>query len=295
MARKLTLETLAPRTSNRGYVGSFARLATGEFVAVGGTYHRPTVMISKTGEAWKELKPPKSSGLRCVLVEEDGALTVVGEYGLHVRSNDRGKTWKKLAAFDTGSCVFALADSPDGERFIVADSGHVYLSSDRGRTVAGTVLPRGPHVFRVVFLPGRKGGHRTVFLASDGALHWWKDGKVKRQKIAEVPLTQLIVLPSGTLLVTADRGTLLRSTDDGKTWAKVALKSKHALEDGCVAFGGVVVVGANGTVLFSKDDGRSFKRLAQRETKGTLWGASVVGERILIGGDEGVILELVER
>jgi photosystem II stability/assembly factor-like uncharacterized protein len=100
------------------------------------------------------------------------------------------------------------------------------------------------------------------------------------------------VTPRGTLIVVGAGGAILRSTDRGETFARVAVGTKGLIA-GIEWFpdGRVVVTGENGTIFVSYDDGESFKKLPV-DTKSTLWCAQRHGDSILVGGADGLVLRL---
>ena len=61
--------------------------------AIGGTYQAPTLLVSgDRGRSFEEWITPPTSGLRGVCAI-DGAVWIIGEYGLCAVTRDRGATW----------------------------------------------------------------------------------------------------------------------------------------------------------------------------------------------------------
>src|SRR6185503_10414925 len=99
-------------------------------------------------------------------------------------------------------------------------------------------------------------------------------------------LTQLLVTKAGTWLVVGDAATLLRSTDAGKTFTKIAVPTEHELEAivELDAPHGLLAIGGNGTVLWSDDDGITWAR-ATTDIDVHLWSIAPVTGGVLIGAD----------
>jgi photosystem II stability/assembly factor-like uncharacterized protein len=67
-----------------------------------------------------------------------------------------------------------------------------------------------------------------------------------------------VALPGGVLLVGGLRGSLYRSADDGRNWARIDTASKSSITAMAVREGTVVAVGLDGLTLRSTDGGASF-------------------------------------
>jgi photosystem II stability/assembly factor-like uncharacterized protein len=75
-----------------------------------------------------------------------------------------------------------------------------------------------------------------------------------------------IVLSNGTILVGGLRGTIFRSTDDGRSWKESKTEPKASITDFAEAGGKILAVGLDGVTLESNDGGASF-RGSQREDR----------------------------
>ncbi|OEJ97574.1 sialidase family protein [Streptomyces thermolilacinus] len=152
-------------------------------------------------------------------------------YAAH-RSTDNGATWTEVATFPKGAAP--VADPVDPRRFLAYDTatGTVHTSGDGGATftAAATGLPSGDPQFRIAAAPGR----------------------------------------SGDLWLSAKEQGLFRSTDGGRTFAKVAgCRASYALGFGKAAPGGdgypavyqTGTVGEVTGVYRSDDTGRTWTRI----------------------------------
>jgi photosystem II stability/assembly factor-like uncharacterized protein len=75
-----------------------------------------------------------------------------------------------------------------------------------------------------------------------------------------------IVLNNGTLLVGGLRGTIYRSTDDGRSWREAKSGFRSSITDFAEAGGKVYAAGLDGVFLESDDHGATFKG-SQREDR----------------------------
>ena len=72
-----------------------------------------------------------------VEVEEDGTITIAGEFGVILRSRDRGQSWRVLKQLKAGEpTIFAMhiAQPGAGNSFAVGQEGEILTSADGGTT-----------------------------------------------------------------------------------------------------------------------------------------------------------------
>jgi photosystem II stability/assembly factor-like uncharacterized protein len=100
-----------------------------------------------------------------------------------------------------------------------------------------------------------------------------------------------IVLNNGTILVGGLRGTIYRSTDDGRSWRESKTDSNSSITDFAEAGGKVLAVGLDGVTLESADGGASF-RGTQREDRLPFTAIAVASNgRIVRFSKQGVVEE----
>jgi len=253
MTGELELTVLHDAGEGVGYVASFA-VTDQLLVATGGTSSRhPFVFGSSNARHFELLETPRELGLRDILAVGD-ALWLCGEYGQLACSRDGGKSWK---AFDTGTdaCLFALALAPDGAVWVVGDQGYAgRVLGDRTSLLdfGTTARLASIHVVHgeIVVL----GGDGNVF-------RWREGGVTTAATGATKPLTSLTVTKHGTWVLTGDGGFVACSPDGSwftrvRANVDVDLEAVATLADGRV-----VAVGDRGIVLVSADDGRTWRTL----------------------------------
>lgn len=285
---------LAPLPTDKpgGYLACL--VADGDRVwAAGGTYYEPTLYYSEDrGHSFTSWNTPGvGPGLRDVHVEGD-AVWVVGEMGGIARSNDRGATWTQLkrnANPDGDECLYFIARGVDRRLWILGDAGLIL----RGRTTKPNVA-----TFEEVASLSK---HRMFYMLVDGSTTWLLDsgGMLQRRTGAgmfeEVPLKAmrtpralcaLARTPKKSLLLLGDGGLILRSTNDGASWKKIPIDSRHNLEELLVTRYGIFVVGGGGSLLVSHDDGQSFQGI-DTAVDTHLWSLLEIDGDLVIGGEEG--------
>ncbi|HUJ59005.1 MAG TPA: suppressor of fused domain protein [Kofleriaceae bacterium] len=246
--------TVVREGGDAGYLAAFA-ITDQLLVAAGGTSNRaPTVLASSNARHFESLATPRQLGLRDLLAVGD-ALWACGEYGQLAKSTDRGASWK---LFETGTeaCLFGLALGPDGAVWVVGDGGYAArVLGDRPERVELGTTARLAAVYAVrdeIVMLGFDGQLRRW---RDGAVRTVATGATR-------PLTALGISRTGTWIVIGDGGFVARSPDGAwfskaHSGVEVDLEAVASLADGRL-----VAVGDRGQVLVSSDDGRSWKGVA---------------------------------
>ncbi len=104
-------------------------------------------------------------------------------------------------------------------------------------------------------------------------------------------LRGLAVQKGKPLLAVGDRGTILRSSDDGTTWEAVPSATPENLTDVIWNDGLAVAVGHKGVALVSGDDGKTWKKVSTG-SEVVLHRAAVAGSSLLAVGDKGTVLKI---
>ncbi len=285
---------LAPLPTNNpgGYVSRL--IADGDRVwAIGGSSHNPTLYFSEDrGHVFTPWNTPSGvPGLRDAHVEGD-TIWVVGEWGGIARSNDRGVTWTRLdhpSTNSTSECLYFITRGVDRRLWILGNAGLLL----RGRTTKSNVA-----TFEKVTSLSKE---HLYYMVVEGSTTWLLDhgGMLQRRtgagRFEEVPLKAmrnprplcaLARTPGKSLVLLGDGGLILRSTNDGASWKKIPIDSRHNLEKMLVTRYGIFVVGGGGSLLVSHDDGQSFQGL-DTAVDTHLWSLLELDGDLLIGGEEG--------
>jgi len=148
-------------------------------VAVGGF---GTVLVSRDGGSYWEsvsfdwpaiVEDFAEPHLYDVAIAPDGAVTIVGEFELVMRSEDEGRTWQRLNRGDAS--LFGLHLSPDGSGFAVGQQGRVLRTRDGGLSWEAGNAPVDALLLAVWSDPAGPvlvSGMRTMLYSADAGESW---------------------------------------------------------------------------------------------------------------------------
>jgi photosystem II stability/assembly factor-like uncharacterized protein len=283
----------ATTAATKAMILSSAR-AGKRIVAVG---NHGIVLLSDTdGADFRQAKSvPVRSTLTAVFFVDEKTGWAVGQWGVVLRTDDAGESWV-LQRHDTA------VDQPlfsvwfrDRERGIAVGLWSLLVATaDGGKTWTPVKLPPPPGGTKadrnlLKIFANRMG---TLFVAAEqGMVLKSYDGE-NWSYIATGSKGSFwtgIVLNNGTLLVGGLRGTIYRSTDDGKTWRESKSGFRSSITDFAEAGGKVYAAGLDGVFLESDDHGATFKG-SQREDRLPLTAISVnsVGKLVMFS-KQGVV------
>jgi photosystem II stability/assembly factor-like uncharacterized protein len=291
--RTLAATVVHHATTELGYLGSI--VVAGERVfACGGTYSRPTLLVSEDrGGSFGRWPVPQTPGLRDVHIDDDGTVWVVGEWGLIANTTDSGVTWKTVAITHTTACLYSIVRDHQQRMWILGDGGLVLRAKQSGKRFTRIDNHSTARMLYMLL----EGDH-VWLLDSGGMLQRNRGRGFEPVKLAamrtERPLCALVRTPAKTLLLLGDRGLVLRSINDGASWKKISVESRNDLEKLLVTPYGCFVVGDHGSLLVSHDDGRSFQGLDIKSTA-HLWSIALVDGDLVIGAEQGQLLRIYRR
>lgn len=242
-------------------LGYLTSLAVGEdlIVAAGGTTsHAPTVLASSNAQHFEPRTTPRQLGLRDIVIDGD-ALWTCGEYGQLAVSRDRGESWKVIET-GTEACLFGLSCADDGALWVCGSHGYLArvrddrverIDIDTTASLAALYIVRE----EVIAL----GGDGVLYRWRAGQVAKTATGAVK-------PLTGLAITKKNTWIVTGDGGFIARSPDGAwfsraTSGVEVDLEAIATLADGRL-----VLVGDRGLILVSRDEGRTWQAIETDDT-----------------------------
>lgn len=175
---------------------------------------------------------------------------VIGAYGMFFHTNDGGETWQDW--------------SPKLDN------------------------PQNFHLNAVA----RVGGGAMVIVGEAGQIHVSVDGG-QNWELREGPYPGSLFGVIGTgrvneILAFGLRGTLMFSTDLGKSWSMVSTGSTATLNDGFAEDSRIVLVGNSGAVLTSGNGGDTFREYLRDDRQGVMSVVPVSGTNLLLVGEGGV-------
>lgn len=261
--------------------------ATG-FVAVGERGH---VLISSDGKSWTQIPTPTRSTLTVVTTAE-GQWWVGGHDGVILHSSDGGQSWQvqrrdpyRLAAgenpadHDTRQGVpildIAFADASNGIAvgaynllLVTHDGGATWAE---GKAIADTPAPQAR----------REPAHGDVFSQED----------LQLGEESDPHLNSIAHLGGADWVIAGERGTLLRSSDNGGHWQKLPFPYAGSM------FGVLVwddqhllAFGLRGNVYESLDQGSSWTKVATPGNAALMGGMTLADGGAVLVGANGTVL-----
>jgi photosystem II stability/assembly factor-like uncharacterized protein len=325
------LETPAVKSplAPRALVNGLARAGT-RLVAVGQRGH--VLLSDDQGKTWRQADVPVSSDLVTVTFPTAAEGWAAGHDGVLLRSTDAGATWTRVldgrqagAAMlehykrEAASLEAAKADVllKEAERFaaqgaenpfldigfedektgyLVGAFGLMFQTADGGATwqpwLQPEANPQGLHLYAVRAVAGE------VYVVGEQGLMLKLDRAAARLRPLELPYKGTLFGVIGNqraLVVHGLRGTVLRSTDQGRSWQTVPTGLQVGLTASTVdANGRFVIVSQAGHVLVSSDDGATFK-LAKVQSP--LPAAAVLAtgsDSVVVGGPRGLATQALQ-
>ena len=230
----------------------------------------------------------------------DGAVTgsdviVVGERGNILRSGDRGRSWQ-AAVLSVRAPLTAISFAP-GEpgtsAWAVGHDAMILVSHDAGRT--WSVQFQGANLqesfLDVLALDSRHiiavGADALYVESRDGGTTW------TRRKIGEADrhFNRLTRGPAGTLYLAGERGTLLRSTDNGANWIQLTLPYEGSLY-GVLPLDKrtLLAYGLSDRIYRSVDDGATWQPIKTPKSVLLATAVQLRGGIIVLAGTAGTLL-----
>lgn len=281
----LPSETM-PRAS-RSLLLDLVRTASG-YVAVGERGH---VIRSDDGKAWTQLTLPTRSALTSIATA-DGQLWVGGHDGVILHSVDGGQTWK----------------SQRRDPYRLAE----------GESAADHDIRQGAPILDIHFRDASNGiaigAYSLMLVTSDGGATWtpkqalapaadsagpsapmegdlFSAEDLQLDDEADPHFNAITGAGPGSLVIVGERGTLLRSDDDGATWRRLSFPYKgsmfgvlHLGEQRLLAFG------LRGNVYESADGGSSWNKVETQGNTSLMGGNALDGGGVVLAGANGTVL-----
>jgi len=302
---------LASRTLVNGLAQAGDRL-----VAVGQRGH--VLLSDDQGQSWLQASVPSSSDLVAVAFPTPQQGWAVGHDGVVLRSTDAGANWtrvldgqqagtlllehyrdrdpalrqeaKRFAAQGAENPFLDIAFENGSTGYLVGAFGLIFRTTDGGASwqplLHAADNPKALHLYAVRPVGGE------VYVAGEQGLLLKLDRTNDRFRPLELPYKGTLFGVTGTpraLLVHGLRGTLLRSTDAGRSWRtvptglQVGLTASHT-----DAQGRIVVASQAGHVLLSRDDGASFAPVKLDQPVPAAAVALTGPSTLVIGGPRGL-------
>lgn len=273
--------------------------AGSRLVAVG---ERGVVMLSDDGgRSFRQARDvPLDVTLTSVSFVDDRRGWAVGHWGAVLATQDGGETWRvQRQDVQEDRPLFAVHFFDAQQGVAVGLWSLVLVTRDGGATWQSVALPVPEGAKKAdlnllgLFADERGRVHAT---AERGMVLRSEDRGATWQYLAtgyKGSFWTGVALPGGVLLAGGLRGSLYRSADDGRSWARVDTGSTSSITALAAREGQVVAVGLDGLVLRSGDGGGGFAS-APRPDRAALTAVSLQpGGRVVLLSRQGVLGDLV--
>lgn len=226
-------------------------------------------------------------------------IVAVGEHGIVLLSDDDGKTYRQAHAVPVSATLSAVTFADDRQGWAVGQWGVILATRDGGETWEKQRMDIAVDqpLFSVLFTNDRDGiavGLWSLMLQThDGGKTWTRTtlpkppggGKADRN------LYHAFADGKGGLYISAEQGTVLKSTDGGANWDYLATGGKGSLWSGVATPDGRIVVGGLLGSLFQSNDGGATWSPVKAETKSSITNLVVNGKGLIAVGLDGLVMK----
>src|SRR6476620_9162409 len=226
---------------------------------------------------------------RLLLVDAErfgNRIVAVGDRGYIVISDDFGKSWRRAKA-PAAPLLTAIDFLDDTRGIAVGHDSVILVTSDRGETWTQSFsapAEKRPLLDILYVKP-----EFAVAVGAYGAYYESKDaGKTwagRKITADDKHFNVVLELGEGRLLILGEAGTILSSTDWGKTWTTIASPYKGSFFGGIVAEDGAVLAfGMRGRIFRSKDRGHTWTAIENASTASLIGGEKLPDGSIVLAG-----------
>ena len=256
------------------------------------------------GQSWTQARVPVSLVLTSVAFSGDGSAWATAHDGYLLHSGDNGETWtvslsgSDVAKLSVGAIeeqierleaeLETATDDAAGDLRWALDEAlfaldEAILAVDEGMT---TPLLK-------VWFDGDLGyalGAYNVFLrTSDGGATWAAHND-RLDNPEKYHLYGIARSSAGTLLVSGEAGTLLRSLDDGNTWQSIETPYPGSFFGAVApADGSLLVFGLRGNAFRSDDEGATWTSVKNGDNRTLMCGSAHDDGTVVLAGSAGAI------
>jgi photosystem II stability/assembly factor-like uncharacterized protein len=225
-------------------------------------------------------------------------IVAVGDHGVILLSDDGGKSHRQAKAVPVDAALTSVTFIDKNRGWAAGHWGVVLHTADGGETWVRQRLDPSQDrpLFAIKFFDANAGVAvglwSLVLVTADGGKTWQEVEMPPPEgaKKADLNLFSLFVDGRGRVFAAGEKGTVLRSDDQGRRWASLATGYKGSFWTGLVtADGTILVAGLRGSLYRSTDDGRSWTR-SDSQSKSSITALALV-ERDIVGvGLDGLVL-----
>lgn len=222
-------------------------------------------------------------------------LIAVGEHGVILLSDDQGATFRQAKVVPIDATLTAAAFTDERHGWAVGQWGTILATTDGGETwdLMRVDTAVDQPLFSVAFKNRNVGwavGLWSLLLKTEDGGKTWQ--KIILQKPpdggnADRNLYKIWSDKEGTVYIAAERGTVLRSKDEGNSWSYLDTGYKGSLWTGVATGNGTLyVAGLRGSLYRSSDGGATWIRL-ESGISASITGLLEDGQKLLGVGLDG--------
>ena len=197
-------------------------------------------------------------------------LVAVGDHGVVMLSDDGGQTWRQAKAVPVDSTLTSVSFADARQGWAAGHWGVILHTEDGGeswvvqRSATGEDRPLfALHMFDATHGVA-VGLWSLVLVTEDGGKSWNPVTLAPPEgaRKADLNLLGLFATGQGVLYATAEKGMLLRSTDQGRHWRYLSTGYQGSFWSGvALADGTLLAAGLRGSLYRSTDEGKSWGRI----------------------------------
>lgn len=230
-------------------------------------------------------------------------IVAVGDHGVVVLSDDGGKSFRQAQQVPVDFTLTGVDFVDDKLGWAVGHAGVVLHSLDGGEhwSLQRSDLKTDRPLFAVHFFDAQNGvavGLWSLVLRTQDAGATWQDVTLpipEGAKKADLNLYGLFADGKGRIYATAERGMLLRSDDQGRTWTYLSTGYKGSFWTGLVTpDGAILAAGLRGSLFRSADEGRTWTRI-DTQSKSSITALARDGAGVVAIGLDGLVLHSIDN
>lgn len=222
-------------------------------------------------------------------------LVAVGEFGHVIYSDDLGATWTQAASVPTQVTLTSVYFVNDKVGFAGGHDSTVLRTDDSGDhwTLAYHDVAAQAPIMTVYFDTENHGfamgAFSFVIETQDGGKTWTQRALIEGSQ-DDSHLNKVFATKAGTVLVAAEFGTVYRSADQGKTFAKIETGYEGSFWGGmAVSDGTALIYGMRGNVYRTADDGLTWAKVSSGTDKSVSGGFELPNGTIVLAGLQGYV------
>ncbi|TKC88683.1 glycosyl hydrolase [Trinickia terrae] len=265
---------------------------TNGFAQAGGG--APAALPITPAHAWTE--PTHSMMLDAT--HAGSRIVAVGEHGIVLLSDDGGRSYRQAKQVPASTTLTSVSFADARHGWAAGQWGVILATADGGETwtLQRSDTSIDQPLFSVYFKDAQHGwaaGLWSLLLSTDDGGHTWNVAKLPPPPgggKADRNLFRIFADRSGALYIAAEKGTVLRSRDDGGTWEYRNTGNKGSLWTGTAAEDGSIFVGGLLGHLYRSRDGGDTWTAVDSGANGSITDLVAVGNRVLGVGLEGFVI-----